>query len=162
MKRAAFYILVFVFPVLFSTAMQNDSCSSKKNVPSRPSEKTTERQVEQPSAMPQISRLPSGNWGGMHIVLEVTANNATFEFDCAHGVVTEPILLDKDGRFDVIGSYVVEGPGPVRQGNEKGSNARYSGTVHDDTITLKVKPEGSDGIDFSLIHGKSGKIHKCY
>jgi hypothetical protein len=111
--------------------------------------------------MPQSS-LPSGNWGGMHVVLEVTDNNATFEFDCAYGVVTAPILLDKDGRFDVIGSYVVEGPGPTRQGKEKGSNARYSGTVHDGTITLKVKPDDSDGIDFSLILGKSGKIHKCY
>jgi hypothetical protein len=97
----------------------------------------------------------------MHIVLEVGAGGATFEFDCAHGVVTEPILLDKDGRFDVIGSYVVEGPGPVRCG-EKGSNARYSGTLHDDTITLKVKPENSDETDFSLILRKSGKIHKCY
>ncbi|HEX9629486.1 MAG TPA: hypothetical protein VF961_05665 [Pyrinomonadaceae bacterium] len=160
--KHAFYILVLVFPVLLSTVMQNDSCSSKKNAPTTPPAKSTEHQPEQPGAMPQTSRLPSGSWGGMHIALEVGASSATFEFDCAHGVVTEPILLDKDGRFDVIGSYVVEGPGPVREGKEKGSNARYLGTVHDDTITLKVKPDGSDGIDFSLILGKSGKIHKCY
>jgi hypothetical protein len=165
--KPTFYAFVFVFPLLFSTAMQSDSCSNKRNSGTGPSPKPSVQQPgvqqeRQPPATAHNRRLSDGIWGGMNIALEVKTENATFEFDCARGVVTEPILLDKDGRFDVAGSYVVEGPGPAREGNEKAAKARYSGTVHDDTMTLKVQPVGADGRNFSLTLGKFGKIHKCY
>lgn len=147
--------------------MQSDSCSNKKTSATGPLPKPSVQQPGvqrngQPPVAAHNRRLTEGIWGGMNIALEVKTENATFEFDCAHGVVTEPILLDKDGRFDVAGSYVAEGQGPAREGNEKAANARFSGTVHADAMILTVQPKGADGRKFSLTLGKFGKIHKCY
>jgi hypothetical protein len=99
----------------------------------------------------------------MHVSLEATDKDATLQFDCAHGVINEPISLDQNGNFDVAGSYVREAGGPVREGQEHVSNARYSGSVRNGAMTLKVRvsnPEVKG--DFSLALGKSGKISKCY
>jgi hypothetical protein len=102
-------------------------------------------------------------WGGMHIILEVTDRDASLQFDCAHGVINGPISLDKDGNFDVPGTYTREGPGPTREGQEQASHAHYSGTVQDGSMILKLRIDNSDvKEDFSLALGKSGKILKCY
>jgi hypothetical protein len=102
-------------------------------------------------------------WGGMNVSLEATDKDASFEFDCAHGAISGPISLDQDGNFDVAGTYVREAGGPVREGQEHVSNARYSGTVRNGAMTLKVRVSNPDvKADFSLARGKSGKISKCY
>src|SRR6266404_4607647 len=44
-----------------------------------------------------------GDWGGRHIRLSVTERGATIEYDCANGTIEEPLLLGRDGRFDVRG-----------------------------------------------------------
>ena len=95
--------------------------------------------------------------------LEATDKDARLEFDCAHGVMSGPIWLDQNGNFDVAGSYVREAGGPVREGQENVSNARYSGTVRNGAMILKVRVNKSElKADFSLARGKSGKISKCY
>lgn len=143
--------------------MQNESCGSSNTVSKTTSEKATAMTTPSPEAPPGNNRLPAGVWGGMHVILEATDRDASLQFDCAHGVIPEPISLDQDGNFDVPGTYVREGPGPVREGQEQVSNARYSGTVRDGAMTLKVRLDNSDvKSDFSLAHGKSGKIWKCY
>ena len=149
--------------LFFSTVMQNDSCRSSKTDPKTTSKKSTATITPSPEATPGSNRLPAGVWGGMHVILEVTDRDASLQFDCAHGVISGPISLDKDGNFDVPGTYVSEGPGPIREGHEQASNARYSGTVRDGAMTLKVRLDNSDVKgDFSLALGKSGKIWKCY
>ena len=117
-----------------------------------------------PSTATASNRLPRGTWGGLHVNLEISDNETSLEFDCAHGAITEPILLDSDGHFEVRGSYTREGPGPVREGARNQSNAIYSGVVKGGTMTLSIRLEGaSDSIlDVSLAEGKSGKLHKCY
>jgi hypothetical protein len=161
--RYTFYALLLVTSLFFSTVMQNNSCGSSKTVPKTTSKKSTATTTPSPGAPPGSNRLPAGAWGGMHVILEVTDTDASLQFDCAHGVISGPISLDKDGNFDVPGTYVSEGPGPIREGQEQAPNARYSGTVRDDAMTLKVRVENSDVKgDFSLALGKSGKIWKCY
>jgi hypothetical protein len=161
--RYSFYTLLLVTSIFFSTVMQNDSCRSSKTDPKTTSKKSTATTTPSPEARPGSNRLPAGVWGGMHVILEVTDTDANLQFDCAHGVISGPILLDKDGNFDVPGTYVSEGPGPIREGQEQGSKAHYSGTVRDGAMTLKVRLDNSEvKSDFSLALGKSGKIWKCY
>jgi hypothetical protein len=109
-------------------------------------------------------RAQAGAWGAVGIAMEVTESGARLEFDCAHGTVSEPLLLDSEGRFDVKGLFFREHGGPIREGEApKGEPVRYSGQVTGENMTLTVKPEGSDSPigSFTLLHGKTGRLHKC-
>lgn len=109
-------------------------------------------------------RAKAGPWGAMGIAMEVTESGARIEFDCAHGTISEPLLLDSHGRFDVKGLYFREHGGPIREGEEsKGQPVRYAGQVTGENMTLTIKPEGSDTAISSheLVHGKSGRLRKC-
>src|SRR5207247_3353871 len=78
-----------------------------------------------------------GAWGGQHVLLKVNEAGATIEFDCAHGVIEESIVPDRDGKFIAKGTFVREGPGPTRQG-EAGQSATSEGSVTDVMRTLTV------------------------
>ncbi|HEV2860922.1 MAG TPA: hypothetical protein VGX48_07955 [Pyrinomonadaceae bacterium] len=115
-----------------------------------------------------MSGLPTGTWGGRGVVLVVTDEGASVEFDCAHGTIEGRIELDADGRFEVAGTFVPEGgptsvpaDGPAKEKNIK---ARYIGRVEGRKMTLDVKlPEtvGGDGA-LTLTHGQEPRLEKCY
>jgi hypothetical protein len=110
------------------------------------------------------NRIAPGTWGANGIAMEVTASGARIEYDCAHGTIGGPILLDAEGRFDVRGRHFREHGGPVRDGEESnGQPVRYTGQVTGDTMTLTVTPESSDTAisSHTLVHGKTGRLHKC-
>lgn len=112
----------------------------------------------------KIDRVSAGTWGGKHINLEVTDEGASVEFDCARGSISQAIILDDKGRFDVRGTYEAEGHGPTRQGADSDKvNARYAGSVSGDVMTLTVaRPESQGGQNsFTLTQGKQGKLWKC-
>ena len=52
--------------------------------------------------------IPAGTWGGNHIRLDVGKSSAEVEFDCAHGAISEAIVPDGAGRFDVRGTFTRE------------------------------------------------------
>lgn len=80
--------------------------------------------------------IETGVWGGEHVRLTVRASGADIEFDCAHGRVEEPIILDDAKHFDARGVFVRERGGPVREGEvEDAKPARYQGTVKGDAAT---------------------------
>ena len=109
-------------------------------------------------------RVAAGAWGAAGIAMDITASGARIEYDCAHGTITEPLVLDADGRFDVKGRHSREHGGPVREGEDSnGQPVRYTGQVTGDTMTLTVMPEGSDTAisSHTLVRGKAGRIHKC-
>lgn len=109
-------------------------------------------------------RVAAGAWGAAGIAMDITASGARIEYDCAHGTITEPLVLDADGRFDVKGRHSREHGGPVREGEDSnGQPVRYTGQVTGDTMTLTVMPEGSDTAisSHTLVRGKTGRIHKC-
>src|SRR5438477_2009668 len=60
------------------------------------------------------SRLAQGAWGGQHITIEVNESSATVEFDCAHGQIDGPLVVDRRGRFNLKGTFEGEHGGPVR------------------------------------------------
>ena len=169
------FVLIAIASISFGT-LQDNSCRGKTTnsnsaaragaSPSAANAMTPDSTKTRPSTTPTTSaqRQLSGLWGGMHVTLESSEGGATLEFDCATGTIREPIVLDSAGHFDVAGSYNREGPGPVRQGVQTDSSARYSGTVTGETMTLAVRLEGTSEplLNLSLTRGKQGKIRKCY
>ncbi len=109
-------------------------------------------------------KLATGVWGGQHIRAEVTDRGADIEFDCAHGAIDQPIVLDGKGSFDVKGKFNTEHPGPVRKDEESNDRlARYVGHVKDQELTLTITDAGTKETigSFTLTHGSDGRIMKC-
>src|SRR2546422_884314 len=68
------------------------------------------------SATTAPSRLLPGVWGGDHISMSIADAGTHLELDCAHGDIPAVPVLDRQGRFEVAGTYVREHGGPIRQG----------------------------------------------
>ena len=166
-------ILIVTAPLLFGAFIQDNSCNSKRASQSKAANSPTptasvdmkkDPATPRPTSATAPNRLPPGTWGGLHVNLEISDNESSLEFDCANGKISEPILLDSDGRFEVRGTYTREGPGPTREGAQNRSNAVYSGAVKGGTMTLSIRLNGSSDsvLDLSLEHGKQGRLRKCY
>jgi hypothetical protein len=110
----------------------------------------------------KMQRIPSGEWGGQHISIDVGAKSATVEYDCASGVIDGPLVLDADGHFSLRGTHRPERGGPVRaDDNRAGYPATYTGTIKGNTMTLTLKVGDSDEETFTLEKGKPGELVKC-
>jgi len=110
------------------------------------------------------NRLAKGVWGGQHIRLEVTDSGANIEYDCANSTIDQPIVLDREGNFDVRGKYMPEHGGPIRKDEESNSySVRYVGHASDKKLTLTITiPDKKETIgNFTLTHGSEGRVMKC-
>lgn len=111
-----------------------------------------------------MQRKISGTWGGQGISMEVTDSGATLDFDCASGAITEAIALDNAGKFSVKGRFAPHRPGPTREDDDnQGQPATYSGVVDGENLTLTITlTKNSEKVgDFTLGHGKMGRIRRC-
>jgi hypothetical protein len=111
------------------------------------------------------NRLAQGTWGGKHVILEVTDDGARLQFDCARGNIEHSFAPDGEGRFDLQGTFVRSAFGPQREDDPQQSEpARYSGTVKDQSMTLKVTlTRTNEEIGtFTLTQGKPGRIWRCH
>jgi len=116
------------------------------------------------SSTPMSQRKINGLWGGQGISMEATDSGATLEFDCASGTITEPIVLDSAGKFSAKGRFARQRPGPTREDdNTEGQPASYSGVVDGENLTLTITlTKDSEKVgDFTLAHGKIGRIRRC-
>ena len=102
-------------------------------------------------------------WGGPHVEMIVTDRGARLEFDCAHGTIDEPLRIDSDGAFRVKGTFAPERSGPSRDGREpRPAEAIYSGTVKDDTMTMRIVVDGQDRENtYALARDRPGTVRKC-
>jgi len=107
-------------------------------------------------------QVPAGTWGGEHIGMEVTAKGATLDYDCAHGSIDQAMTLDANGNFDVPGKHYKEHPGPSRD-DETGQPARYTGSVYNQRLTLRVKLTNTNETigPFSLTYNQTPRVYKC-
>lgn len=108
--------------------------------------------------------LPPGDWGGEHVSLTVSDTGASVEFDCAHGTVDGPLLLDSDGRFNLNGAYVREHGGPVHDGEpEDRQPASYVGRLQGSRLTLSIRltADGTQIGPFTLVRGQPPALFKC-
>jgi hypothetical protein len=106
----------------------------------------------------------TGSWGGPHISLEITATGARVEYDCAHGTIDGPIIPDRSGQFEAMGTHTAEHGGPVREDEEEaGRPARYRGKVSGKTLTLTVTlaDSGEEVGTFTLTRGATPRLTKC-
>ena len=109
------------------------------------------------------THVAAGVWGGPHMRMQVNDDGGTVEYDCAHGTLAQPLVLDAQGRFSVTGTHTREG-GPIRvNAAPAGQPARYTGSVQGRTMTLtatltdKEQPVGT----FTLTQGSEGRLWKC-
>jgi len=153
-------ISMLVFMPLMMFLWQGSSCRTSHSGAVTNSVSTVN--ANSPSDANQ-GRAIAGTWGGPHISLEVTENGAEIDYDCAHGRITEKIVPDRNGNFEVKGIHVREHPGPVREGEDNEQPASYRGSIHDDTMTLTVTLTGKNETlgTFTLEHGNSGRVRKC-
>ncbi|HZT57829.1 MAG TPA: pilin [Pyrinomonadaceae bacterium] len=112
----------------------------------------------------KMDNVKTGTWGGQHISLEVTAEGAQVEYDCAHGTVDQKFVADAEGRFDLRGTHVREHGGPVRRDETPDSHpARYTGRIKGDTMTLTVtETDTNESVGtFTLAFGQPPRVMKC-
>ena len=109
-----------------------------------------------------MQRIPTGVWGGDHINIEVGSKSASIEYDCAHGTIEGPLVLDASGRFNLRGTHTPERGGPIRADEQPRSQpAKFVGSISGNKMTLTLKLEGFDDETFTLEKGKQGELFKC-
>ena len=110
-----------------------------------------------------MQRIPKGEWGGTHISMNVGDASATIEYDCAHATIDQRITLDRYGRFSVSGKQFSEHGGPVRQEDEEGRPARFSGQVKGNSMALKVENSATRELigNFVVVYGARARLFKC-
>ncbi len=112
----------------------------------------------------QTSALgPAGTtWGGDHLELEVTADGANLNFDCASGTITHSLAVDAQGKFRAKGTFTRERPGPVTRDSPGAAQATYTGAIQGDTMHLVVSAGGPEPYgEYVLTRGKPGRVVKC-
>jgi hypothetical protein len=111
----------------------------------------------------QTLTVPTGLWSGPHLHLTVRSDGATAEFECATGVLDEPLRLDRNHRFDVNGWYAPEHGGPVRRDESaRGQRVRYRGQLNGRTLTVDIV--SSDDVShgrYTLEQGRTTRLVRC-
>ena len=112
----------------------------------------------------QPRQVGPGVWGGQHVRLEVKKDSSLIEYDCAHGTIDQPLVLDRHGRFDVIGTHTPEHGGPVRRDEKADTRAaRYTGWTDGEQMKLTVRLSDTNEMigTFTLSRGNEGRVFKC-
>lgn len=104
-----------------------------------------------------------GAWGGDRLRLVVDAQGATVQADCADGRIAGPIVLSQGGSFVASGTYAEHKGGPQVADEASGpAQARFSGELRGDTLTLSILPAGAKVAQtFRLQRGATVKLVRC-
>ena len=105
-----------------------------------------------------------GPWGGSHVSMHITSAGARLEYDCAEGVIDEPLRPDAEGRFTAIGTHTPGRGGPIREGEILPAfRARYDGQVESEQMSLLVTftETGVKLGPFQLRRGSPGLLVRC-
>jgi hypothetical protein len=100
--------------------------------------------------------LLTGSWGSPQGRFTGTEVSTQFTGPCGSGNTNEPIMLDRHGRFDMIGRYGASG-GVF-------SDARFKGAVSDKKISLHVKlADSTDAVaPITLDLGQQPALATCH
>lgn len=104
-----------------------------------------------------------GTWGADHVAVVADAAGFQVEFDCAHGGANEPLALGAGGRFDIVGTYTLEG-GPVDVDNPPPDlPAVYHGQflAGQMMLTVTLTDDGRVIGPYWLVRGAPGLLYKC-
>lgn len=112
-------------------------------------------------ALPE-GTVVTGQWNAAHLTLSLDASGGITEYDCAHGALGAPLVLDALGRFDVIGVHVREHGGPIREGEAPDTlSARYFGRHESGVLTLRVVIDADTLGPFLLRRDAPTQLTKC-
>lgn len=116
-----------------------------------------------PTSVQEGSGVSTGVWGGTGIAVTTSPGGATFEFDCAHGLINQPILLDSSGRFSQPGTYVQEHGGPIRPGPQDAHPATFAGSIRGGnlSLTITLTDTGAAVGPFTAVLGNPPRVVKC-
>lgn len=99
--------------------------------------------------------LLTGFWGSDQGRLTATQVSTQFTGACGSGNTNEPIMLDKHGRFDLLGNYTAIGTAS--------GAARFMGQISSKKLTLRVRMADSSfalgPIDLAL--GQQPALASC-
>ena len=96
--------------------------------------------------------------------LDVTSTGARLEYDCAEGVIEQPLRPDGEGRFTANGVHTPGHGGPIRVGETLPSfRARYEGRVDGEQMSLLVTLTETGAMlgTFELRRGSAGLLTRC-
>ena len=104
----------------------------------------------------------AGEWGGVHAALSLTTSGGTITYDCARGVISEPVRSLSSGDFTAAGFHMRGHGGPVRIGEVVDSvPARYAGHVSGTQMRLQVFA-GADTLGpFDLRLDAAPQLFRC-
>lgn len=104
----------------------------------------------------------TGAWGGDHLRLTLSDAGGELEYDCARGVMAEPLRPDANGAFDIRGFHFRGQGGPVRQHEPVDSvSARYTGTIRDNVMKLDVRLPSENLGPYTLAKGGEARVVRC-
>lgn len=105
----------------------------------------------------------TGTWGGLHVLLTLSANGGRIEYDCAQGTLDEPVRPDAHGVFHVRGQHIQNQGGPARVGDEPPAprQATYDGSVSGDRMQLRVSSNGEAIGSYALRRGADPQMAYC-
>ena len=100
--------------------------------------------------------LLTGSWGSDEGRFVATHASTQFSGACGSGNTNAPILLDKHGRFDMVGVYGASG---TAQGT-----ARFTGAVATQRLTLRVQMADSSRAfgPYTLNLGQQPALASCH
>lgn len=128
---------------------------------------TTEVTVAPTTTAPAGSGMavPQGMWGGSGIQLTVTAGGGSVEYECASGVIAEPLVTDDGGNFEASGSHAFERGGPVQPNTPPAPSqpARFAGWTDGSQMRLSVTltDSGTELGPFTLHLGQQASLDRC-
>jgi hypothetical protein len=103
-------------------------------------------------------------WGGPHVSIVTSEKNVTLEFDCAEGIILNPIQPDANGNFSAKGTYTPQQGGPVKKDSPPNDlPATYKGTIHGNAMHLEIILANQDQQPppLTLTRGQAGHVVKC-
>ncbi len=87
----------------------------------------------------KLHAVPPGSFGGTGIIAIVEKDGVKIEFDCADGVITKQLKVDKKGFFKILGLHKGPNVGPARQTDASKSQPVYfEGQITGNVMKLKV------------------------
>lgn len=115
------------------------------------------------TAVSQPTGPVTGAWGGPHIGLVLDASGGTIEYDCAAGRLTEPLIPQPSGEFEVQGTHTPGHGGPAIEGEVLPTyRARFTGRVRGDRMTMAGRVENGVPLGpFTLRRGAEPGILRC-
>ena len=97
-------------------------------------------------------------------MLSITDTSTHLELDCAHGDIPAVLTVDRQGQFQVAGTFMREHGGPIRVDEVADRHpAMYSGVVVSTTMTLTIRLSDTNDVigAFTLVSGSPGRVLKC-